>query len=226
MRIPTWKRWLSYLFEMHIESAPSELNPHLYVSLKNGRLQLCTANAIYSYEDLYDNFTKTFHRFKKELEIGEEVLILGFGLGSVPLIMERMFERSFQFTGIELDESVIYLANKYALPNLESPVQLITANAFAYVYQTTQKFDLIAMDVFLDDVIPEDFETTDFLEALKSLLKPNGVLLYNRLALEKQDLEKTLAFFENEFKTVFENGHYIDVEGNWMLMNNSAPLSK
>ena len=226
MRIPAWKRWLSYLFEMHIESAPSEINPHLYVSLKNGRLQLCTANAIYSYEDLYDNFTKTFHRFKKGFEIGEEVLILGFGLGSVPLIMERMFERSFQFTGIEVDESVIYLANKYALPNLESPVQLITANAFAYVYQTTQKFDLIAMDVFLDDVIPEDFETTDFLEALKSLLKPNGVLLYNRLALEKQDMEKTLAFFENEFKTVFENGHYIDVEGNWMLMNNSTPLSE
>ena len=51
MRPPRWKQWLSYLFEMHIESAASEYNPHLYVSMKQGRYQLCTANAIYSYED-------------------------------------------------------------------------------------------------------------------------------------------------------------------------------
>ncbi|MEL6944963.1 MAG: hypothetical protein AAFO82_20090, partial [Bacteroidota bacterium] len=51
--IPRWKRWWSYLSEIHIESAPNEINPHLYVSLRNGRYQLSTANAIYSYEDLY-----------------------------------------------------------------------------------------------------------------------------------------------------------------------------
>lgn len=225
MKIPKWKRWLSYLFELHIESAPSELNPHLYVSLKNGRLQLSTAHAVYSYEDLYDNFTKTFARFRKDIEIGEEVLILGFGLGSVPLIMERMFEKTFQFTGIELDESVIYLANKYALGNIESSIQLITANAFAYVFQSMQKYDVVVMDVFLDDVIPDDFETIDFLEALELLLKPQGILLYNRLASNEEDLAVTTTFFENEFKAVFKNGHYLDVEGNWMLMNNAKPIA-
>jgi len=225
MKIPVWKKWLSYFFEMHIESAPSELNPHLYVSLKNGRLQLCTANAIYSYEDLYDNFTKSFDRFNKNFRVGKEVLILGFGLGSVPFIMEKMFEKTFQFTGIELDESVIYLANKYALPKIQSSVQLITANAFVYVFQSIQKYDVIIMDVFIDDVIPDDFETTDYLKALKKLLKPEGVLLYNRLALSESDLEKTTTFFEEEFKTVFEDGIYLDVEGNYMLMNNANPIA-
>ena len=225
MNIPIWKKWLSYFFEMHIESAPSELNPHLYVSLKNGRLQLCTANAIYSYEDLYDNFTKTFARFRKDFEVGNEILILGFGLGSVPIIMEKMFEKSFQFTGIEMDESVIYLANKYALPKINSPIQMINANAFAFAFQSAQKYDVIIMDVFIDDVIPDDFESTDYLEALKCLLKPNGILLYNRLALSDEDLEKTTVFFENEFKSVFKDGHSMDVEGNWMLMNNAKPIA-
>ncbi len=76
--IPRWKYWLSHFMELHIESAPSELNPHLYVSLTRGRLQLCTANAIYSFEDLYDNFSKTFDLFKEEFVPKEEVLILGF----------------------------------------------------------------------------------------------------------------------------------------------------
>ena len=55
MKQPLWKRWLSYLFEIHVESTSSDYNPHLHVSLNNGRYQLSTANAIYSFEDLYDN---------------------------------------------------------------------------------------------------------------------------------------------------------------------------
>ena len=56
MKQPLWKRLLSHLFEIHIESTSSEYNPHLYVSLRKGRYQLSTANAIYSFEDLYYNF--------------------------------------------------------------------------------------------------------------------------------------------------------------------------
>ena len=96
----------------------------------------------------------------------------------------------------------------------------------AFVHQSTQQYDLIAMDVFLDDVIPDDFEQIEYLSALKSLLKPNGVLLYNRLALDKKDLETTQAFFQDKFLKVFPDGHYLDVEGNWILMNNSNPLTK
>jgi len=58
------------------------------------------------------------------------------------------------------------------------------------------------------------------------LLKPEGILLYNRLALTEEDLNKTTTFYENEFKSVFKNGHYLDVEGNWILMNNPKPIAE
>lgn len=225
MHIPAWKKYLSYLWEIHIESASSEINPHLYVSLKRGRLQLCTANAVYSYGDLYDNFSKAFDRINLDRLPGDEVLLLGFGLGSIPVILEKSMGRSYYYTAIEIDEAVIDLANRYVLDDLDSPIQMIRADAYAFAVQTEATFDLICMDVFEDDKIPEEYEELEFLEQLRDLLNPGALLLYNRLAVHRSDIEQSRLFFEQKFKKVFPNATYLDVEGNWMLMNDAAWLS-
>jgi len=219
MNIPTWKKWLSYLTELHIESAPSEINPHLYVSLRRGRYQLCTANAIYSYEDLYDNFVKAFERIQLDKVSGKKVLILGFGLGSIPLILEQKFQQDFHYTAVGIDESVLYLANKYTVPKLNSSIDFIQADAFAFVDQCAEQFDLICMDVFLDDVIPKQFHEDYFLRRLQQLLNPNGLLLYNCLALTEEDANTTEKFYYEHFVPNFPQGKYLDVDGNWVLVN-------
>lgn len=219
MNQPFWKKFLSYLYEIHIESAPSEINPHLYVSLRKGRYQLATANAVYSYDDLYDNFSKTFKKMNLEDSTIQNVLILGFGLGSIPFMLEKVFQKKYSFTAVEIDENVLYLANKYVLPQLESNISMICADAHAFVMQCSEQFDLIAMDVFVDDKVPQVFESEDYMNRLKKLLAPNGRLLYNRLALTERDKSETKHFYETHFKKVFPAGTYLDVGGNWMLTN-------
>ncbi|MEM9918824.1 MAG: methyltransferase domain-containing protein [Bacteroidota bacterium] len=221
MKIPFWKRWLSYLTEIHIESAPSPHNPHLYVSLRRGRFQLSTANAIYSYEDLYDNFSGAFEQLHLDRLPGKEILILGFGLGSIPIILEKMGYHH-HYTAVEVDESVVDLATRYAMPRIDSPVQMICADALAFVQQCQSHFDLIAVDLFLDDLIPAPFESQTFLERTKELLNPGGVLLYNRLAFTPQDKEEARKFLEGPFRTVFPEGIHLDINGNWMLLNHGA----
>jgi len=226
MRQPRWKNLLSYVTEMHIESAPSEYNPHLYVSLYRGRYQLATANAVYSFEDLYANFSLSFEQIDLDALPIQRVLVLGFGLGSIPLILEKTFQKNYEYVVVEIDESVLYLANKYALPELQSPIELICADAFPYVMQCQEKFDMIAMDVFLDDVIPSQFEQSDFLERLSELLTPNGLLLYNRLAHNSDDIMKTHTFYKDHFQPFFKDGTYLNVKGNWMLLNRKDVLKK
>ena len=221
MRQPTWKRLLSYITEIHIESTSSEYNPHLYVSLRNGRYQLCTANAIYSFEDLYDNFSEAFKRIDLNKIVAQNVLILGFGLASVPLILEKKLEKKYHYTGVEIDEEVIYLANKYAMDELMSPFNIICADAYLYVMQSAEQFDLVIMDVFFDDVLPEKFEAPPFLERLKSLTRPEGLLMYNRLAFNQKDISRTKAFYEKTFSKVFDKSTFLEVKGNWMLLNRS-----
>ncbi|GJM35961.1 MAG: hypothetical protein DHS20C18_49620 [Saprospiraceae bacterium] len=219
MQEPWWKRWTSYLFEWHIESTSSEYNPHLYVSLNRGRYQLCTANAIYSFGDLYDNFSRAFSKMDLDHLPGDQVLILGFGLGSIPLMLEKNFDRQYHYTAIEIDEAILELTAKYTLPDITSPVETICTDASAYVVQSTERFAMICMDVFLDDKVPSSFESEDFLHHLSDLLLPDGMLLFNRLAATPDDIQLTKSYFENTFRKVFPDASYLDVRGNWMLFN-------
>ncbi len=221
MRQPWWKIWLSYLFEWHIESAPGPLNPHLYVSLKRGRYQLCTAHAVYSFEDLYLNFRSAFRQMALEQLPGREVLVLGLGLGSVPWILEQVYHFGGTYTAVERDESVIYLAQKYVLSRLEAPLQVVCADAWHWVQVQAPEpaFDLIAMDIFVDDTVPPQFETEAFLTALRTLLRPGGVLMYNRLAATDRDREANRRFFESAFAKIFPQAVRLDLGSNEMLLN-------
>lgn len=219
MKAPTWKIWLSYLMELHVESVESEHNPHLYVSLKQGRYQLSTANAVYSFADLYANFARAFGLVDLDRLPGREVLVLGLGLGSIPYMLEKTFRRDYHYTAVELDEAVLYLASKYSLPQLQSGIEVRQADAIAYVNQESARYDLICMDVFLDDYIPEPFEEESFLQRLHDLLSPGGLLLYNRLAATTRDKRRSRRFFEQHFGAVFPEGALLDVGGNYMLLN-------
>lgn len=219
---PHWKNWLSYIFEWHIESRSSEYNPHLYVSLKQGRYQLSTANAVYSFSDLYTNFGDTFKMLDWKSSPVQKVLVLGLGLGSIPLLLEEHLGQDFHCTAIEIDEAVVGLASKYGLPGLSAPIEVICANAQAYMTQSQEHFDLICMDIFLDDSVPTYFEGETFLENLRDRLSPNGILLYNRLAATKRDIKATHTFFQDNFLKVFPEGEYLPLVGNWMLVNRTG----
>ena len=219
MQQPFWKKILSYVYEFHIESIYSDINETLHVSLSQGRYQLSTQNAIYSFGDLYSNYYLAFEQIDFDKHKIENVLILGFGLGSIPMMLEKNFRQAFNYTGVEIDECVIYLAEKYVTNTLKSPINIFTADALTFVEICEQQFDLICVDIFLDDVIPDDFQQQDFLQAVKSLLNKDGIILYNRLAQTKADKRASSAFYQEQFLPVFPKGRYIDVNGNWMFTN-------
>jgi len=224
MKQPLWKRLLSYIIDLKIESTSSEHNPHLYVSLRDGRYQLYTTNAIYSFEDLYDNFSAAFKQIDLDKLPIQKVLILGFGMASVPIILEKQLGKHYHYTGVEIDKEVIYLANKYAMDELSSKFNLICSDAHLFAMQCEEQFDLVIMDVFFDDIVPEQFESKAFLERLQAMTKPTGLLMYNRLAFNKKDIERTTAFYETAFSKVIPTATYLPVKGNWMLLNRSDVL--
>jgi spermidine synthase len=212
-------KFISNFVELPVETSGSEVNPLLKIVLRKGRYQLCTENAIYSYADLYDNFYKAFEHLQLKNHKIEEVLILGFGLGSIPYMLEKNFNQKYYYTGVEIDPEVLLLANKYVVKELKSGIDFICNNAYDFAFFCEQEFDMICMDVFLDDKTPEDFQTKEFLEELKGLLNPEGILLYNTLAFTDLDKECALHFFETTFRKVFEDGKLLDVGGNYMLLN-------
>lgn len=218
MHIPTWKKWLSHLTPFILEESASEQNPELSVVLSRGRIQLLSGEAIYSWDDLYNNFIIAFDRLKiKERKI-EDVLLLGLGLGSIPYILEKVHHCRYHYTAIEWDETVAHLAAKYTLNRLESSVQIVTADAEVFVQVTEELYDLLIIDIFEDEITPPQFCTEEFLEDCATLLHPGGLLLFNRLHGEDVSIRQvTERFFERSFKKVFPEAWAIDTKGNWIL---------
>ncbi|MEM1356670.1 MAG: fused MFS/spermidine synthase [Bacteroidota bacterium] len=219
-KIPRHRRWLSYLHEQILETASSEHNAFLQVSLVHGRLQLVAEEAIYSFGDYYLNFRKLFESFRFELlPERASVLVLGLGLGSIPELLERHLELDYDFVAVEIDPVIIELASAYSLPALASKIEIRQADAFQFLQLDSRTYDLICVDVFQDATIPEHLNTTNFLKLLQESLVPGGAIVYNRLADTQINKRAARAYFEEVFSMVFPTGSLYDSGGNYMLVN-------
>lgn len=203
-----------------MESRTSEHNDELYVVLHRGRIQLCTANAIYSYEERYDNFAEIFtNHIDLEMFRKGEMLLLGLGLGSVPYILDLLKPGFWDIVAVEIDEEVCSLATKYTIPKLQSRLQTIIADAEHFVSVDTAHYDLICVDLFIDDRIPVQFQDVKFLETLSDRLTKDGLIIFNTLAYTESDKNESMSFFKNTFLKVFPKGYLVDAHKNFMLIS-------
>ena len=77
---------------------------------------------------------------------------------------------------------------------------------------------MVVADIFEDDLTPPQFETTAFLQNCNNLIRPGGLLLFNRLHGGDRSVKiVTERFFERDFKAVFPEAWAIDTGGNWIL---------
>lgn len=219
MKQPWWKIAWSHFSDILIEHGDSEINPELYVCLSRGRYQLCVKDAIYSFGDKYDNYWDTFSRLNLDDYRDKNILILGFGLGSIPYMLEKKQNFRANFTCVEYDEEIIYLFNKYVADEIKSPLEFIIGDAKIFMETNERKFDMIAMDVFLEDQIPDQFLQVEFIQDLRNSLTDDGLLIWNHLYHHEKDREKADHFFNHNFSLVFENPSFVQTQGNKMMLN-------
>lgn len=217
MKKPFFKSLLSYFVDIQLEYTSSEFNEDLYIFLSDGRYQLRTNKAIYSFEDKYVNFYKTFKALNWEKMNIEKVLLLGLGLGAIPQMLEINFDKQFEYHIVEIDEEIINLAQKYTLNDLKSPTYVYEMDAEIFVDITEEKFDLIIIDIFIDRTVPKKFESSDFLEKLKYLLYDNGIILFNRLNSDTENFLSNTKYFDKIFKTEFPDAKMFFVKNNIIL---------
>jgi len=180
---------------------------------------LLTNGAIYSYGDLYSNFRKSFERLRWDEHPVRTCLVLGLGLASIPDMLVNRFNKKIRFTAVEIDEVVTKLAYDYVLNPKGIKIEVFTADAASFLHWHHGKYDMICSDVFVGDAIPAELQTEEALQAMKDMLLPGGLLLYNRLSRYKLDIDKSLKFRDEVFLKVFPGGGYLDVDGNWMFVN-------
>ncbi len=217
--VSRFRRYLSYIWEQEIQTTSSIFNPYLEVTMSRGRFRLNTENATYSFEDFYDNYFKSFKKYQISKRPLQKVLVLGLGLGSIPLMLIRRFNQyQAHFLGVEIDEVVINLCHQYFPEDLSNRLTTICEDAYEFVNQDNLEYDLIAVDVFLDNITPMKFRSKTFLSNLKRLLAPNAFLFYNTMTTSNAFYLQSHKFFEDRFQPVFQEAEVLQMESNRMFV--------
>ncbi len=225
MHYPLWKKLLSYVKEISLEQTSSLSNPYLEVLLVKGRHQLVTKDAIYSFDDKYENFRVAFERTDLDKLPGKKILLLGLGLGSVIYILEKIEQKRFEYTAVEVDPVICQLCHTYTLSHMDSFVEVIPQEAMRFLDTNEEKFDLVIMDIFQSATIPQKFQSMSFLQMLASKLKPGALMLYNRMNISKEDKQSNHSFYPI-MKEVFPLSTSILTKSNMILLSNENYLIK
>ena len=204
----TWQYISSFSNEQPIAHYPSKIGPDIEVSLINGRYQLNAGSVNYSYGPLHDSFRRYFNLDPPVIGKNSPVLILGFGGGSIATILRRELEMPNPITGVELDEMVIKAGKEHFDLDKLTDVDIVIDDAFDFIQKCQQKFSLIAVDLYIDDKVPEKFMEAGFIAEISRCLNPGGKLVFNKLVscdqdkIELKQLETIFKSYFNEVKTI------------------------
>lgn len=199
------KRILSFFVPVKVYQIESEINTSLEVTWNNGQLVLDSKNTNYSYGSLQRVMRIGLaHIGSNVVKKSKSALILGVAGGSVIQTLRDEFDFKGKITGVELDKKIIEIANNYFGLNKFNDVEIINDDAQNFISKTRAKYDLIVIDVFQDNIMPDFLFEENFVNNLKKILDKNGNILFNTIVNFSTDLKRnkdytTLAaeYFQN-----------------------------
>ena len=110
-----------------------------------------------------------------------KLLIIGEGGGSIPTALQEMFP-DMQIDLVEIDAAVDRVAKRFFdfKPGPKMRVFIEDGRVFVKrIRAQNPQYNMIMLDAFDADYIPEHLLTREFLQEVKSILAPDGVLVAN-----------------------------------------------
>ncbi len=104
----------------------------------------------------------------------KKALVLGLGGG---LICNRLFEKGFYTTAVELDARIIEVAQHFFY--LNPKIRLVQGDARYFLNQNQKVFDLLLVDLYKSEELPAHVLTLESLTRLHGLLSDSARILIN-----------------------------------------------
>jgi spermidine synthase len=117
----------------------------------------------------------------------KRLLIVGLGGGSIPMALRELLPNA-QIDVVEIDPAVTRVAKKYFGFKDDAKLKVFEMDGRVYVKRALRdgtKYDLVMLDAFDHEYIPEHLLTKEFLTEVKSLLSATGVVVGNTFSSSK-----------------------------------------
>jgi spermidine synthase len=145
----------------------------------------------------------------------KRILFVGLGGGTVSMAIHHYFP-DVPIDNIELDPEVVSVAKKYFGFKEDSLMKIYVRDGRVQVrrfLRDKMKYDIIFVDTFRGGYIPYHLTTKEFMEILKALLNPGGVVVSNlRPGFESYH------YHRRTFDAVFNNQYSYGSGGNVIVV--------
>lgn len=208
------KKFFSYLFPISVHKQKSLVSKSINVVLFEGRLILDTPNTNYSYGSLQRILRFGLQKIGfANVQQMRHILVLGLAGGSVVKTLINEIGYNGKITAVDIDSEIVEIAKKYFNLDEINNLKIVVDDAQNFVQKTKSVYDLIIIDVFQDDVMPEFLFLPEFIEKALSLLTSNGKILFNTMKINKLQ-EQRNAFFVKHCQKTHRVEIFPNVEGN------------
>jgi len=145
---------------------------------------------------------------------GGKVLFLGVAGGTSLKQLVTVFPK-LTVTGIDLDPAVLKVAREYFGLKGEKRIKLVAEDARWFVANATEKYDVIAIDLYVTGHIPFFTTTREFFTLVHDRLSENGIVIMNVLSITGSGelLNPMIRTVRSVFPSTFLIGY-----GNFMLI--------
>ena len=170
------KYMLSYIWPV-TKRIESEYSGMMEITSVNGTKFLNTKNANYSFGTLQRLLEKGLS--KVDLKNVNSVLLLGMGGGSVVFSLRQKFKYKGKIVAVELDKKIIEIArDEFSIMQFDDLI-IKNAEAFEFVNQSVDQYDLVIIDLFIDINVPPQFYSMVFIENICRLMSATSSLIFN-----------------------------------------------
>ena len=115
------------------------------------------------------------------------ILVVGLGGGTLPMFLRKHYPDA-TIDAVDIDPAVVFVAKEFFGFREDSRMQAHVDDGRRFIEKSRQPYDVIFLDAFGSDSVPEHLTTQEFLRAVRRAVKPGGAVVgnvwdsaYNRL---------------------------------------------
>jgi precorrin-6B methylase 2 len=143
-----------------------------------------------------------------------DVLVLGLGGGTVVKQFLDFFD--LKVDAVELSRNVVKMAEEHFDVREHERLKIFIADALDFLKNADRKYDVIVVDVFEGDVIPEKFTTLEFARSVSEHLNEKGVAVFNTITTGSLLLTSDQVC--RNVRKIFQSVFLLDEEGNRLVI--------
>ena len=195
----TWLiKGFSYIWPVTIKNYSSSHSGELYIRYFLGKKVLDSKHTNYSFGGLQKVLKRALELLPFNLDTNK-ILILGLGAGSVLETIRKQHSKTAHITGVEIDATILQIAHE-EFGIAENPItKLVQEDATVFMANNADTYNLIIIDLFIIDTIPEASLEATFLKQVVKAMEPGGCMVFNTIpeTLSSEILDYLISFFES-----------------------------